>query len=354
MESGAYKATAFLFFYPYMEILQNVSLKEFNTFGIDVKAAYFTEVESLEDLKKLMYEDEFKLPRLVLGGGSNILFTKNFDGLVVKLSLKGKEIIEEDEEFVCVKLGAGEVWHEVVLFCIEKGWSGIENMSLIPGTVGAAPMQNIGAYGVEIKDVFDSLEAVCIDTGKVEVFDSEACDFGYRWSIFKGELKDKYIITSVTLKLSKVPEYKTEYGDIKSTLEEMGIKELSIKAVSDAVISIRQQKLPDPKKIGNAGSFFKNPEISTSKFNELKQKFENIVGYPTTPGIVKVPAGWLIDQAGWKGVTEGEIGVHKNQALVLVNYGDGKGNQIHELALKIKASVLDKYDITINPEVNIY
>lgn len=337
-----------------MKILQNVSLKEYNTFGIDVKATHFVEVLSLEDLKKLMYEDEFKLPRLVLGGGSNVLFTKNFDGLVIKLSLEGKELIEENEEFVHIKLGAGEKWHEVVLYCIEKGWSGIENMSLIPGTVGAAPMQNIGAYGVEIKDVFDSLEAINIETGRLEVFNSEACDFGYRWSVFKEELKDKYIITSVTLKLSKVPVYKTEYGDIKSTLDEMGVKELSTKAISDAVISIRQKKLPDPNKIGNAGSFFKNPEVSTSRFKELQEKFENIVGYPTTPGIVKVPAGWLIDQAGWKGKTEGAVGVHKNQALVLVNYGEGKGEDIYALAMKVKASVKEKFGVDISPEVNVY
>lgn len=337
-----------------MEILQNVSLKEYNTFGIDVKAAYFVEVVSLEDLKKLMYEDEFKLPRLVLGGGSNVLFTKNFEGLVIKLSLVGKELLEEDNEVIRIKLGAGEIWHDVVLHCINNGWSGIENMSLIPGTVGAAPMQNIGAYGVEIKDVFESLEAIEIATGNMQVFNSEACDFGYRWSVFKGELKDRYIITSVTLKLSKTPFFKTEYGDIKNTLDKMGVKELSVKAISDAVISIRQQKLPDPKEIGNAGSFFKNPEISTSQFKELQAKFENIVGYPTTPGIVKVPAGWLIDQAGWKGKTEGSIGVHKNQALVLVNYGEGKGVQIFDLAMKVKASVKEMFGIEINPEVNIY
>ena len=337
-----------------MKILHNVSLKPYNTFGIDVKATHFVEITSLEELQELMRQEVFSLPRLILGGGSNVLFTKDFEGLVVKLSIKGKTLVSETGEHIIVKAGAGEVWHELVLFAIENNWAGIENMSLIPGTVGAAPMQNIGAYGVEIKDVFESLEAIEIATGKVKQFGASACDFGYRWSVFKGTLKDKYIITSVTFKLDKQPTFKTEYGDIKNTLAEMEVKELSIKAISDAVIKIRQSKLPDPAKIGNAGSFFKNPEIPEKQFIELKQKFENIVGYPSTPGMVKVPAGWLIDQAGWKGKTIGEIGVHKNQALVLVNYGGGKGNDIYALALEVKASVKEKYGVDIEPEVNVY
>ena len=337
-----------------MKILHNVSLKPYNTFGIDVKATHFVEITSLEELQELMQQEVFSLPRLILGGGSNVLFTKDFEGLVVKLSIKGKTLVSETGEHIIVKAGAGEVWHELVLFAIENNWAGIENMSLIPGTVGAAPMQNIGAYGVEIKDVFESLEAIEIATGKVKQFEASACDFGYRWSVFKGTLKDKYIITSVTFKLDKQPTFKTEYGDIKNTLAEMEVEELSIKAISDAVIKIRQSKLPDPAKIGNAGSFFKNPEIPEKQFIELKQKFENIVGYPTTPGMVKVPAGWLIDQAGWKGKTIGEIGVHKNQALVLVNYGGGKGNDIYALALEVKASVKEKYGVDIEPEVNVY
>lgn len=337
-----------------MKILSNVSLKPFNTFGIDVKAAHFVEIHTVEELQQLLAHELFKLPRLVLGGGSNVLFTQDFEGLVIKLSIKGIEIVAETSQHVQLKVGAGEIWHELVLHAIQNNWAGIENMSLIPGTVGAAPMQNIGAYGVEIKDVFVQLEALEIATGKVKTFSKEECDFGYRWSVFKGALKDQFIITSVNFQLAKQPTFKTEYGDIKNTLAEMGVTDLSIKAISNAVIAIRQSKLPDPSKIGNAGSFFKNPEIPETQFNELKQKFENIVGYPTTPGMVKVPAGWLIDQAGWKGKTFGEIGVHKNQALVLVNYGGGKGNDIYELALQVKAAVKEKYGVDIEPEVNVY
>lgn len=337
-----------------MEFQQNVSLQLYNTFGIDVSADHFVEVSSLEELRELIKNEMFKQPRLILGGGSNILFTKNFEGLAVKLSLKGITVVSENEDEVALKIGAGEVWHDLVLYCIDNGWAGIENMSLIPGTVGAAPMQNIGAYGVEIKDVFENLEAINLKTGKLEVFNAEACDFGYRWSVFKGELKDQFIITSVTLRLNKKPTFKTDYGDIKNTLKEMGVSKPTIKTISDAVISIRKRKLPDPKEIGNAGSFFKNPEIPQEQFDELKLKFENIVGYPTTPGMIKVPAGWLIDQAGWKGETFGKIGVHKNQALVLVNYGGGQGDAIFDLAMKIKASVKERYGVDINPEVNIY
>lgn len=337
-----------------MNILHNISLKPYNTFGIEVSTSHFVEIHTIEELKELHKSELFKLPKLILGGGSNILFTKNFEGLAIKLSIKGIEILEDTEEHITIKVGAGEIWHELVLKSIENNWAGIENMSLIPGTVGAAPMQNIGAYGVEIKEVFVELEALHIKTGELKKFNKTDCEFGYRWSVFKGELKNQYIITSVTLRLNKTPEFKTEYGDIKNTLAEMNVTELSIKAISDAVIKIRQSKLPDPKQIGNAGSFFKNPEILTSQFEEIKKNFTNIPGYSISDSITKVPAGWLIDQAGWKGKTIGNIGVHKNQALVLVNYGNGSGNEIFNLAMMIKDSVLKKYGIEITPEVNIY
>lgn len=337
-----------------MEIQHNISLKPYNTFGIEVSAKHFVEIHSVAELQELQQSGYFKLPKLILGGGSNILFTKNFEGLAIKLAIKGITVLKENEDSVLVNVGAGENWHQFVLTAIENNWAGIENMSLIPGTVGAAPMQNIGAYGVEVKEVFVELEALNRETGKLKTFSKDACDFGYRWSVFKGALKDQYIITSVTLQLNKTPEFKTDYGDIKNTLAEMKVSELSIKAISDAVVKIRQSKLPDPKVIGNAGSFFKNPEIPKKQFEELKKQFPAVPGYPVSEDQVKVPAGWLIDQAGWKGKTVGDIGVHKNQALVLVNYGGGSGNDLYNLALEIKKSVKNIYGIDINPEVNVY
>jgi len=252
-----------------------------------------------------------------------------------------------------VKAMAGENWHEFVLYCIENGWAGVENLSLIPGTVGAAPMQNIGAYGVEVKDVFDSLEAVEISSGKYKEFSAEDCAFGYRESVFKTSLKGKYIITSVVFKLRKTPKFNISYGAIQSTLDEMGITELSLKAISDAVIKIRQTKLPDPAKIGNSGSFFKNPTLDKKDYESLKAKFSEIPGYHLPEEKVKIPAAWLIEQAGWKGKTFGEIGVHKDQPLVLVNYGNGKGADIRDLAYKIQTSVADKFGIALSAEVNI-
>lgn len=337
-----------------MKVHNNISLQPYNTFGIDVITKMFATFSSEEELSNLASDKNLPKERLIVGGGSNMLFTKDYDGIALKNNIRGIEVVDENEEEVIVRIGAGENWHELVLYAIDKGWAGIENMSLIPGTVGAAPMQNIGAYGVEIKDVFHSLQAFHWDKKETHSFSKEACEFGYRWSVFKGRLKGQYVITSVTLRLSKKPEYKVSYGDIKSTLEEMQVTQLSLKAVSEAVISIRQRKLPDPKEIGNAGSFFKNPEISQKQFDSLKEKFPSIVGYPTTPGIVKVPAGWLIDQAGWKGKKIGNIGVHKNQALVLVNYGGGKGEEIWSLAMEIKKTVKSIYGVDIEPEVNIY
>jgi UDP-N-acetylmuramate dehydrogenase len=336
-----------------IKVEENVSLKTLNTFGIEASAARFanfTTIPELQEALTLLIPNE---RLLVLGGGSNILLTQDFKGLVLKNELRGIELINEDDTHLWVKSMAGEGWHSFVLYCIENNWAGTENLSLIPGTVGAAPMQNIGAYGIEIKDIFESLEALEIETGQLKTFNAEDCAFGYRESIFKTNLRGKYIITSVIFKLKKVAEYNTSYGAIQETLESMGVIELSIKAVSDAVIQIRQSKLPDPAKIGNSGSFFKNPSIDKLDYEGLKAEFPNIPGYKLPENKIKVPAAWLIEQAGWKGKTFGEIGVHKHQPLVLVNYGNGKGNDIKNLAFEIQASVISKFGIELTPEVNI-
>lgn len=336
-----------------MTIQENVSLKQFNTFGIEATAKYFVEVNNKNQLREALYDNQFHMMRrLILGGGSNVLFTKDFEGVVIKVNFKGLKKAKENADFVWVKAGAGENWHDLVLFAIENNWGGIENLSLIPGSVGAAPLQNIGAYGVEIKDIIHEVKALNIPHGEVHVFDKSDCMFGYRESIFKNEAKDKYVVLSVTLKLTKKPNFNIEYGAIKEILAQNPDKELSIKAISDAVISIRQSKLPNPAKIGNAGSFFKNPEISTVQFEKLKTEFVDIPSYPINENLVKVPAGWLIEKAGWKGYREGEIGVHAKQALVLVNYGNGTGQQIKELSEKIQKSILAKFGIKLQAEVN--
>lgn len=335
-----------------MNIQENISLKTLNTFGIAKNARFFVVVKSIDELKEaLTWAKSQKINSLILGGGSNILLTQNQDALVIKIELDGTEVIKETEEFYLVEVGAGVIWHQFVLEAIENNWAGIENLSLIPGTVGASPMQNIGAYGVEIKDVFARLKALNRDTLKIEEFDTEQCQFGYRESIFKHERKGKYVICSVVFRLRKNPEFHIEYGAIQETLEASGIQGLSLKAISDAVIHIRQSKLPDPKEIGNAGSFFKNPTISSEQYQLLINEYSSIPGYPNAEG-VKVPAAWLIEQCGWKGQRFGEIGVHSKQPLVLVNYGNGDGNDIKKLALKIQQSVLDKFNISIHPEVN--
>lgn len=337
-----------------MNIQQNVSLRSYNTFGIDVNAKQFVEVNTLEELCVLCAA--FNLSDrslLILGGGSNVLLTGDFDGMVIRINLKGITVLKEDDDHVWIKSMAGEVWHEFVMHCVQQGWGGLENLSLIPGYVGAAPMQNIGAYGVEVKDTFESLEAVEIATGEIIRFSNADCRFGYRESIFKQEAKGRYIIASVIFRLNKKPKFNTTYGAITQTLEERGITELSIKAISDAVIHIRQSKLPDPKVLGNAGSFFKNPEIPAEQFNELKNKYPGVVGYPAGENHVKVAAGWLIEQCGWKGKVVGNTGSHKQQALVLVNYGKATGAEIWELAMAIQRSVNDKFGITIQPEVNV-
>jgi UDP-N-acetylmuramate dehydrogenase len=336
-----------------MTIQQNISLKPYNTFGLEATARFFVEIQSVEELKAILQDPDFQnIDKLFLGGGSNILLTKNYEGLVVKINLQGIEKNSEDDAHVYIQAGAGENWHQLVMYCVENQYAGMENLSLIPGTVGAAPMQNIGAYGVEIKDIFEELQALNLQTLEIETFKLEDCHFGYRESIFKHEAKGKYVITSVTFRLNKTPVFKTSYGDIQKTLAEMNVTDLSIKVVSDAVISIRKSKLPDPAEIGNSGSFFKNPEIPKAQYDDLKARFENIPSYPINETTVKVPAGWLIEQAGWKGFRDDEIGVHARQALVLVNYGGGNGEQIKALSAKIQASVLEKFGISLSTEVN--
>lgn len=330
----------------------NISLKKYNTFGIEAQARYFKELNDINQLGTLNTLPSFLDQRLILGGGSNVLLTKDFDGIVLHNNLKGIEIIRENEKEVHLKVAAGEVWHELVLHSIQKGYAGLENMSLIPGRVGAAPMQNIGAYGVELKDVFESLEAWNIEKQQIETFNLEQCQFGYRESVFKKSAKDKYLIISVSIKLQKEAQVNVSYGAIEGTLNEMGITNPSIKDVSDAVIAIRSSKLPNPTEIGNAGSFFKNPIVAQSEVERLLKSNPQMPFYKIDAMKSKIPAGWLIEQAGWKGKKIGNYGVHKNQALVLVNYGGAKGNDIKNLAYEIKADVQNKFGIEINPEVN--
>lgn len=337
-----------------MIIQENISLKPYNTFGIEANARYFAEITTIQELQTLLISPVYgPMEKLVLGGGSNLLFTRDFDGLVLKINLPGISTIREDADHVWVKTGAGVNWHDLVQYCIAHNYAGIENLSLIWGTVGAAPMQNIGAYGVEIKDVFEELAAVNISDGSFRVFRYADCHFGYRESVFKHELKGQYIIVSVTLRLNKQPVFHTSYGAIGDTLREMGVQDLSIRAISEAVCRIRTSKLPDPHQIGNAGSFFKNPEINQEDFARLKAAYPTIPSYPAPEGKVKVPAGWLIEQCGWKGKRAGNTGVHAQQALVLVNYGTAKGAEIKQLAEQVQASVLEKFGIPLQAEVNV-
>lgn len=338
-----------------MSILNNISLKSYNTFGIDVAAEQFAGFDTKELLVDILEQTNTTTPALVLGGGSNILLTKDVQGLVLKNEIKGIRIIEETDDYVLVQAGAGEIWHSFVRNCIDKNYSGIENLSLIPGCVGASPMQNIGAYGVEIKDTFYSLEAYHLHDKRVDTIQKEDCNFGYRESAFKRKWKGEYIILNVTYKLSKHPQFHVEYGAIKEELEKMKVNQLSIKAISDAIINIRSSKLPDPKVIGNAGSFFKNPTIEKTQFEKLQSAFPHIKGFPIEGNSdqIKVAAGWLIEQAGWKGFREGDYGVHKNQALVIVNYGGATGSQVFDLSTRIIHSIEDKFEISLEREVNI-
>ncbi|AUS05800.1 UDP-N-acetylmuramate dehydrogenase [Pseudotamlana carrageenivorans] len=336
-----------------MQIEQNTSLKPYNTFGIDVKAKHFVSVHSIQDLKEVLSLENHP-NKLILGGGSNMLLTQDFNGLVIKVELKGIEVLLEDSDFVTVKVQGGEVWHDLVLWSIKNDYGGLENLSLIPGNVGTAPIQNIGAYGVELKDSFESCEAISVETQELHTFSKEDCRFGYRNSIFKQEAKGKFIITSVNFKLTKRNhKLHIQYGAIASELEKEGIKTPSIQAISKAVISIRESKLPNPKEIGNCGSFFKNPIILKSQYQTLLENFEDIPSYPVSDDEVKVPAGWLIEKAGFKGKTFGNYGVHKNQALVLVNYGGAKGDEVLNLSKLIQKTVNRIFNISIEAEVNI-
>jgi len=341
-----------------IRIEENVTLLPFNTFGIAAKAKYFCRIESAEQLQTLLQMPIFKEERhLFLGGGSNILFTKDFDGLVIKTEITGIEKIKEDHSHALLKVGAGEVWHDVVMYCVRNNLGGIENLSLIPGTTGAAPIQNIGAYGVEVKNVIEFVEAIELSSGIKKVFSKEECRFGYRESVFKHDLKEKYFISSITLSVTKENhQLVTNYGALQDTLKSMNVDDVhdaTIQSISDAVIKIRTSKLPDPAVIGNAGSFFKNPTIIQQQFASLQIKHPNIPSYPSINQQVKVPAGWLIEQAGWKGKRFGDAGVHAQQALVLVNYGDAHGEEILQLANKIQRDVEEKFGVTLTPEVNV-
>ena len=332
-------------------IQTNKNLKEFNTFGISVKAEMFASFSTVNELKTILSHRNGK-DLLVLGGGSNLLLTKDFEGLVIKNEIKRFEVIEETENVVIVESGAGENWHEFVLNCIDKGFGGVENLSLIPGSVGASPMQNIGAYGVEIKDVFESLSAFHIASGEIHYFDKTKCEFGYRESIFKNKVKGEYIILTVTFRLTKNPTINSSYGAINEQLKVMGIENPTIQELSAAVIAIRQSKLPDPKIIGNAGSFFKNPTVEIALLEQIQKNYPDIPNYPALNGR-KLAAGWLIEKAGWKGRTFDNYGVHKLQALVLVNYGDCTGQEIFGLSSQIIQDVFEKFGVLLEREVNI-
>ena len=338
-----------------MQIRENISLKPFNTFGIDTKANYFARFNNAAELEALLADKRYQNARdkIILGGGSNILFTRNIDGIVVKNEINGIETVHEDAAHVYVRSGAGENWHGLVMHCVKNGFAGMENLSLIPGNVGASPMQNIGAYGVEVKDIFHQLEAYHLQ-GKTTVrFSVEDCAFGYRESVFKRKYKGQFVITSVTFRLHKQPVFNTSYGAIQQELEKMGVKELSIGAISQAVINIRSSKLPDPKEVGNAGSFFKNPQVAKTHFAALQNEFPAIPSFPFDEQTVKVPAGWLIEQCGWKGFRRGDAGCYSKQALVLVNYGVAKGEEIYRLSEEILQSVKEKFGVELEREVNI-
>jgi len=332
-------------------IQENISLKPFHSFAMEVNARYFTRLSSMDQLPQIFGWK--KSSSMVLGGGSNLLFTKNYDGLIIKNEMKGIHLIREDDHHVYVRAGAGEGWHSLVLHCINNGWAGMENLSLIPGTVGAAPIQNIGAYGVELKDIFFGLEAYHIKEEKLHQFSLNDCAFGYRDSIFKRSLKGELVITQVIFRLNKIPEYKITYGAIEQELEKMNIKELSIQAISQAVCRIRSSKLPDPAVMGNAGSFFKNPAVPENKYSELKEKFPGLVGYHQMDGSYKLAAGWLIEYCGWKGYRRDDAGCHALQSLVLVNYGHATGAEIFTLSEDIQRSVFEKFEVRLETEVNI-
>lgn len=333
-----------------MNITENISLKQYNTFGIDETARYFVEINSEEELREIT---ELPYEKKILGGGSNVLLTQSVAELVVFNKLKGIRVEKEDDSNVWVKAASGENWHGLVMYAIANGWAGIENLALIPGTVGASPMQNIGAYGVEVKDTIASVTAWHWKEQCFITYTNEECRFGYRDSIFKHELKGKVFITSVTYRFNKMPVYNISYGAIEQQLQKSG-KELSIAAIAEAVITIRRSKLPDPAVVGNAGSFFKNPTIPIEEYHRLKEKHENIPSYPVNEALVKIPAGWLIEHAGWKGYRKDNYGVHEKQALVLANYGKAKGEDIKALSETIVNDIAAKFSITLEQEVQAW
>lgn len=337
-----------------IQIQDNKSLQPFNTFGMNVLARYLVTVSGSDEVRaSLQWATTQRLQSFILGGGSNILFTKDVDGLVIQNGIKGIEKVFEDEEHVYLKVGGGETWHGFVLYCLGHDYAGVENLALIPGLAGASPMQNIGAYGVEIKEVFHELTAIHRATLEEVHFSNKDCEFGYRESVFKHRYKDQFIITDVTYKLSKKPAFKVAYGAIKQELEKAGVQNLSIQAIANAVIAIRSSKLPDPKEIGNAGSFFKNPSVSKEQFEILKLRFPEIVAYENPDHTMKLAAGWLIEQAGLKGYRKGDAGVHARQALVLVNYGSAGGAEILDTCRLVQETVYKRFGVELSPEVNI-
>jgi UDP-N-acetylmuramate dehydrogenase len=336
-----------------MDIQHQVSLRRFNTFGMDVTAAHLVRCPSVDSVLELL-DSPFKDNLFVLGGGSNILFTRQVDACVLKNEIDGIEVTELDENRVRVRAGAGVNWHRLVCFCVEQGYAGMENISLIPGNTGASPIQNIGAYGVEIKDMFESLEAVHVKEKTIHTFSLNDCEFGYRDSIFKRRYRNQFVITSVSFCLNRKPVYHIEYGPIRQELERMRVSQLSIRAIARAVINIRSSKLPDPSVIGNAGSFFKNPLVEKPVADKIRETYPALVSYPASNNRVKLAAGWLIEQCGWRGFRRGDAGCHQHQALVLVNHGSASGSEIRQLADEIVESVFLKFGVRLETEVNIY
>ena len=337
-----------------MEISENISLQALHSFGCNEKANYFAKIDSIGAIEKsVQWAKEKNTPYLILGSGSNILFTKPFEGLVLKMEIMGIKKLKETASEVFLEVGAGENWHHFVIYCVQKGWGGVENLSLIPGTVGAAPIQNIGAYGVEAKDSIESVSAYDTQTGQVITLNNADCKFGYRTSLFKKDT-NRYIISSVLFVLQKQPIFRTEYGAIKEVLHQKNNKQPSLEAISNAVIQIRSEKLPDPKKIGNAGSFFKNPTITKDLFEVLVAKYPKMIAYPITDDTYKIAAGWLIEACGWKGIQKGNVGCYEKQSLVIVHYNNGPGMEIYNFSEEIIQSVLTQFDILLEREVVIY
>ena len=335
-----------------MQITENVSLRAFNTFKMDVRARYLSAIRKSADIEPVLSESKTNSV-FVLGGGSNILFTKDVNGLLLKNEIKGLVKKNENEEYVYIQAGAGENWHQFVMYCLNQNLGGVENLALIPGNVGASPMQNIGAYGVELKDVFHELEAFHLKDKALVTFNAADCGFGYRESVFKNKYKGDFLILNVTFRLSKKHEYNITYGAIREELDKNQVETITIQSIAEAVIRIRRSKLPDPDEIGNAGSFFKNPTVSLNKFNSLRTTFPAIVGFPQNEHSVKLAAGWMIEQCGWKGYRKGDAGCHEKQALVLVNHGNASGNEIYQLSEEIKLSVMDKFGVELEREVNV-